>query len=71
LVHKCSRSSMMIQREDAKGNQNKRKNEKLSAALVEKLFNGAHCGVEELIEIQFFGFFILIFLFLSDFVSLK
>jgi hypothetical protein len=48
---------MMIQREDAKGNQNKRKNEELSAALVEKLFNGAQCGVEELIEIQFFGFF--------------
>jgi hypothetical protein len=48
---------MMIQREDAKGNQNKRKNEKLSAALVEKLFNGAHCGVEELIEIQFFWLF--------------
>jgi hypothetical protein len=48
-----------------------RKNEELSAALAKKLFNGDHCEAEPLIEIQFFYFFILILLFLSDFVSLK
>ncbi len=36
-----------------------------------KLFNGAHRGAEALVEIQFFDFFILFFVFFSDFVSLK
>jgi hypothetical protein len=44
---------MMIEKEDAKGNQNKG-NEEISAVLSEKLFNGAHRGAEELVEIQFF-----------------
>jgi hypothetical protein len=35
--------------------------EKLSATLAAKLFNGAHSGVEALVEIQNFNFFILIF----------
>jgi hypothetical protein len=36
-----------------------------------KLFNGAHRGAEALVEIQFFDFFILLFIIFSDFVSLK
>jgi LDH2 family malate/lactate/ureidoglycolate dehydrogenase len=42
-----------------------RQNEELSAALAEKLFNGAHRGAEAIGEIQFFDFFILIFLYFS------
>jgi hypothetical protein len=42
-----------------------RKNEELSAALVEKLFNRAHCGAKSLVEIQFFDFLILIVLYFS------
>jgi hypothetical protein len=48
-----------------------KENEELSAALVERLFNGAHHGAEALVEIQFFDFFILFFVFFSNFVSLK
>jgi hypothetical protein len=42
-----------------------RQNEELSAALAEKLFNGAHRGAEAIGEIQFFDFLILIFLYFS------
>jgi hypothetical protein len=36
-----------------------------------KLFNTAHHGAEALVEIQFFDFLILMYLYFSDFVSLK
>jgi hypothetical protein len=36
-----------------------------------KLFNRAHHGAEALVEIQFFDFLILMYLYFSDFVSLK
>jgi hypothetical protein len=48
-----------------------RHKEKLSAALAEKHFNGAHRRVEALVEIQFFLLFYSIFNRFSDFVSLK
>jgi hypothetical protein len=48
-----------------------RKNEELSAATVEKLLKEAHRRVEALVEIQFFDFFIIFFVFFSDFVSQK
>jgi hypothetical protein len=39
------------------------KNEELSVAIVEKLFNGAHHGAEALVEIELFHFLILMFLY--------
>jgi hypothetical protein len=42
-----------------------RKNKELSAALAEKVFNGAHCGAKALVEIQFLDFFDSILLYFS------
>jgi hypothetical protein len=52
---------MMIQKGDGTRKSKQRQKEELDAALEEKLFNGAHCGVEALVEIQFFYFLILFF----------
>jgi hypothetical protein len=58
---------MMIQKGDGTRKSKQRQKEELDAALEEKLFNGAHNGVEALVEIQFFDFLILFFVFFSDF----
>jgi hypothetical protein len=55
----------MIQKGDAKGNQNKGRMKNSVQHYQKKLFNGAHRGAEALVEIQFFDFFILIFLYFS------
>jgi hypothetical protein len=60
-----SRSSMMIQKGDEKGNQNKDKKEELRATLAEKLFKRAHYRAEALVEIQVFLLFDSIFWYYS------
>jgi hypothetical protein len=43
-----------------------RKNEEFSTALAEKLFNGAPRRAEALVEIHYFDFLLLIFLYFSQ-----
>jgi hypothetical protein len=42
----------------------KQRQKEISAALAEKLFNGAHGGADALVEIQIFDFLILFCIFL-------
>jgi hypothetical protein len=55
---------MMIQKGDTKGKAKQRQKEEINAVVTEKRFNRAHCGTEALVEIQFFDFLILFFIFL-------
>jgi hypothetical protein len=56
---------MIIEKKRCKRKSKQRQKQKLRAALVAKLFNGAHRGDDALVEIQIFDFFILIFLYFS------